>query len=269
MLSKFINKSDQKKAIFPYKASFKRGLIMSPQPALLLLPNLLSDFRHAEVFLPISVYKAMQTIDGLIAESETEGRKYLKRFETKKPAAFMPIALYNEHSPENQLDFLLEPIEKGERWGLISDAGLPCIADPGSHLVLRARRKGLTVQAFSGPSSILLALMLSGLPSQKFFFQGYLDKEPQKRKDQIRRLLTQSQSEQATQVLIEAPYRNTHMLMALIETLPESSWLTVAWDLTLPSQGVITQTVAEWKKSSLPNLEKKPAIFLFCGVIPK
>ena len=236
---------------------------MKDQPALLLFPNLLGDFRHAEVFLPASVFKAMQTIDGLIAESETEGRRYLKRFETKKPPLEIPIALFNEHTPESDLDFLLEPIAKGERWGLVSDAGLPCIADPGSKLVLRAMQRGIYTQAFVGPSSILLALMLSGLPGQKFFFQGYLNKDPHKRKDQIKSLSQQSRLEQTTQIFIEAPYRNQHALETLLQTLPEKALLSVAWDLTLPTQGVMTQSMAQWKKCSPPNLEKKPAIFLF------
>jgi 16S rRNA (cytidine1402-2'-O)-methyltransferase len=236
---------------------------MSQKPALLLLPNLLGEYRHAEVFLPTSVFKAMQTIDGLIAESEVEGRRYLKRFETPKPAHEIPIALFNEHTPDSDLDFLLEPIVAGERWGLISDAGLPCIADPGSKLVLRAQQRGIHVQAFVGPSSILLALMLSGLPGQKFFFHGYLDKDPGKRQHQIKHLVEQSRAEHATQLFMEAPYRNRHSLEALLQTLPEKAWLCVAWDLTLTTQGVMTQTIAQWKKCSLPNLDKKPAIFIF------
>lgn len=235
---------------------------MSEKPTLLLLPNLLGEYRHAEVFLPTSVFKAMQSIDGLIAESETEGRRYLKRFETKKPAMEIPIALFNEHTPDQDIDFLFEPIVKGERWGLVSDAGLPCIADPGSKLVRRAIQRGIHVQAFVGPSSILLALMLSGLPGQKFFFHGYLDKDPGKRKNQIKHLMQQSRTEQATQLFIEAPYRNRHTLETLLQTLPENAWLSVAWDLTLPTQGVMTQSIAQWKKCTLPNLDKKPAIFL-------
>lgn len=236
---------------------------MTDKGVLFLLPNLLGDYLHAEVFLPSSVFKAMQTIDGLIAESEMEGRRYLKRFETGKPAHLVPISLFNEHTQEQDLDFLLEPIQAGERWGLISDAGLPCIADPGSKLVLRARQRGIAIQAFVGPSSILTALMLSGLPGQKFFFQGYIEKEPLKRVNDIKRLAIQSKTEQATQIVMEAPYRNSFLLESLISTLSDSTWLSVSWDLTLPTQGVMTQKIAQWKKCTLPSLEKKPAIFLF------
>lgn len=235
---------------------------MTTKPALLLLPNLLGDHRHAEIFLPSSVAKAVQTLDGLIAESETEGRRFLKRFETAKPAAEIPIALFNEHTPDSDIDFLLEPIKQGQRWGLVSDAGLPCIADPGAKLVSRARQVGIPIQAFVGPSSILLALMQSGLPGQRFAFQGYLDREPQKRRGQIQRLAKKSKEEEMTQIFIEAPYRNKHTLEALVAELPDSCWLCVAWDLTMPTQGLVSQPIQLWKKSPLPNIEKKPAIFL-------
>lgn len=235
---------------------------MTEKPALLLLPNLLGEHRHAEMFLPASVFKAMQTIDGLIAESETEGRRYLKRFETKKTANEIPIALFNEHTPDQDLDFLLEPVVRGERWGLVSDAGLPCIADPGSKLVLRSHQRGIQVQAFVGPSSILCALMLSGLPGQRFFFHGYLDKDPIKRQGQIKHLVQQSRSQSATQIFMETPYRNRHTLETLMQVLPDSAWLSIGWNLTLPTQGMMTQLMSQWKKCSLPNLDKKPAIFL-------
>lgn len=236
---------------------------MKEKPALLLLPNLLGDHRHQEVFLPVSVAKAVQTIDGLIAESEAEGRRYLGRFETKKPAAEIPIALFNEHTPDDEIDFLLEPMTKGERWGVVSDAGLPCIADPGSKLVWRARQLGIQIQAFVGPSSIFLALMLSGLPAQKFTFQGYLEKQPENRKKQLQSLIQVASREKCTQIFMEAPYRNKFALDDLLQTLPDEAYLCVAWDLTLPTQGVLSQTVQVWKKSPLPNLEKKPALFLF------
>ena len=230
--------------------------------ALLLLPNLLGESAHADLFFPASVFKAVSSIDGLIAESYAEGRRYLGRFETKKPAAEIPVAQFNEHTPSQDIDFLLEPIIAGERWGLISDAGLPCIADPGSLLVHRANQRGIRVQAFTGPSSILLALMLSGLPGQKFFFHGYLNKEPAGRIEQIKKHAMQAKNEGVTQICIETPYRNKHTLEAYIQTLPDEAYLCVAWDLTLPTQSVKAQKISAWKKCTLPALEKKPAIFL-------
>jgi len=233
------------------------------KPALLLLPNLLGDVKHHTAFLPSSVDKAVGTIDGLIAESATAGRRFLSRFTTKKPTNDIPVALFNEHTPDEDIDFLLEPIRKGERWGLISDGGLPCIADPGAKLVRRANQSGIVVQAFVGPSSPMLALMLSGLPGQRFYFAGYLDKEPQKRDIEIKELQRRSRSDDATQIFIEAPYRNKHLLESLLSNLGDTVRLCVAWDLTMPTQGVVSQKIEQWKKSPLPNLEKKSAIFLF------
>lgn len=232
------------------------------KPALLLLPNLLGEIKHHEPFLPSSVDKAAATLDGLISESEAAGRRFLGRFSTKKPAAEIPIALFNEHTPDADIDFLLEPIRHGERWGLISDAGMPCIADPGARLVKRARDSGIVVQAFIGPSSILLALMQSGLSGQRFYFAGYLDKEPKQRQLQIKALEKRSASDKATQIFIETPYRNKHTLDSLMQVLQDDTILCVAWDLTLPTQGIVSQSVKMWKKSPLPNLEKKAAIFL-------
>lgn len=179
----------------------------------------------------------------------------------------MPIALFNEHSQEGDIDFLLEPIRRGERWGLISDAGLPCIADPGSKLVMRARQSGIVVQAFVGPSSLLIALMLSGLPGQRFSFLGYLSKEAEERQQQINNVEKKSKKENATQIFIETPYRNMQLLEALLSELDDETLLCVAWDLTLPTQGVVSQKVQLWKKSPLPNLAKKNAIFLIATEI--
>lgn len=229
---------------------------------LLLLPNVLADVRHHEPFLPASVDKAVESLDGLIAESETGARRFLSRFKHEKKPHEIPVALLNEHTKDDELDFLLEPIRKGERWGLISDAGLPCIADPGAKLVSLARHTGISIQAFSGPSSILLSLMLSGLPGQRFSFLGYLEKEPAKCVSDIKRLEKRAKEDQATQIFIETPYRNKHLLEALLNTLSESTQLACAFDLTMPTQGVVSQTVAQWKKGTLPNLEKRNAIFL-------
>lgn len=232
---------------------------------LLLLPNVLGDVRHHELFLPPSVDKAVASLDGLIAESERGGRRFLSRFKHEKKPQDIPIALLNEHTPEGDMDFLLEPLSKGERWGLISDAGMPCIADPGALLVARARKKGIAVQAFSGPSSIMLGLMLSGLPGQQFSFCGYLDRDQKRLETQVRQLEKRSAQENSTQIFIEAPYRNNELLNTLLKNLDKKTLLACAWDLTLQTQGVVSQSVAQWEKCTLPQLDKKPAIFLFCA----
>lgn len=228
------------------------------KPALLLLPNVLADIPHHEPFLPASVDKAVASLDGLIAESEKGGRRFLSRFKHEKKTHEIPIALLNEHTQDKDLDFLLEPIKKGERWGLVSDSGLPCIADPGSKLVTLARKRGIAIQAFSGPSSILLALMLSGFSGQRFSFVGYLDKDSARRIQEIKKL----EKEEGTQIFIETPYRNMALLQDLLKTLKDGTLLACAWELTTQEQGVISQPVEIWKKSPLPTLEKRNCVFL-------
>ncbi|MBI2743370.1 MAG: SAM-dependent methyltransferase [Chlamydiales bacterium] len=228
---------------------------------LLLLPNLLDETTSVAQLLPASVGEAVRTIQGLIAESEKGGRAYLKLFGVAPQK--MPIRVLSEHTTKEELDELLSLLKKGERWGLVSDCGLPCLADPGADLVLRARQMNLPIQAFVGPSSITLALMLSGLSGQKFTFHGYLEREEEKLSRQIRALEKLSAQEKETQLCIEAPYRSPKLLGQLLQHLSDKTLLSVAWDLTLPTETVITQPVSVWKKKPLPDLTKKPAIFLF------
>ena len=225
---------------------------------LLLLPNLLNEEAAPDLFLPVSVDRAVQSLDGLIAESPKGGRHFLRRF---CPETFreIPIELLNEHTQDNQIDELLKPLREGKTWGLVSDCGLPCLADPGAKLVARARQLGIPIQVFTGPSAIFFALMLSGLSAQSFAFHGYLEKD---QGPLVQQLLT-LQKQKGTHIFIEAPYRNQKMLEQLVKTLSDETLLCVAWDLTLPTQGVMCQSVRVWKKSPLPDINKKPAVFLF------
>jgi 16S rRNA (cytidine1402-2'-O)-methyltransferase len=225
---------------------------------LFLLPNLLGPVRDHHFFLPESVDKAVAQIDGLIAESEGEGRRYLKRFATRKKPHEMPIALLTKKFQE--LDFLLEPLLKKETWGVISDCGLPCLADPGAALVMRAHQLNIPIVAFTGPSSIIQALMLSGLSGQNFFFHGYLPKQPGERSKTLRQW---EKIKHTTHLFIEAPYRNMHTFQACLETLHGNTLLCVAASLTLPDQWVRTLPLSIWKNDPLPGLGKKPTIFLF------
>ena len=232
---------------------------------LFLLPNLLDESLDHKLFLPQSVDSAASKLDGLIAESDKAARRFLKRFQTKKILQEMPVKLLNEHTQDSELYELLEPIKKGECWGLISDAGLPCIADPGSKLVRLAHLQHIAVEAFVGPSSLILALMLSGFSGQRFSFHGYLPKEEKERNRQLKLLEEDAKRFGRTHIFIEAPYRSHTLLAELVATLQDDTNLCVAWDLTLPTQGVISQSLREWKKGTLPELQKKPAIFLFAG----
>ena len=231
---------------------------------LFLFPNLLDEEGSAEAFLPASIFQVVPQIDGLIAESEKGARRFLKRFNFPAPKTFrdIPIALLNEHTTDKELDSLLSPLIKGECWGVISDCGMPCLADPGAKLVQSARQLGIEMEAFAGPSAIIMALLLSGFSGQSFAFHGYLEREAAKLKSQIQLLEKRSQQEKMTQIFIEAPYRNQKLLEQIVNVLQDKTQLCVACDLTMPSQEVFVKTVAVWKKSNLPFLDKRPAVFL-------
>lgn len=222
---------------------------------LYLLPNLLDETLPAEPFLPISVNRAVASIQGLIAESEKMARRYLRRFLSHEEMARMPLAVLNEHT--QTLSDLIKPLESGQTWGLISDAGLPCIADPGADLVWLAHQKGIAVETFVGPSSLIMALQLSGFSGQHFSFHGYLPREP----DELETSLRALEKKEGTKIWIEAPYRSAKMLEHLKRVLQPTTKLCVAVQLTTPTQRVVSQTVSKWKNIPFP-LEKEPAVFL-------
>lgn len=225
---------------------------------LYLLPNLLAPNLDHALFLPKSVDEIVNQLQGLFAESEKGGRLFLSHFMEHSKALKIPIALINEHTPFSHFDFFLEPLVKGENWGFVSDAGLPCLADPGSAFVLRAKEKKVEVKAINGPSSITLSLMLSGLPGQRFSFHGYISKD----KQELKKWEGDSKKDQSTHIFIEAPYRNLSTLESCLQTLKDETLLCVACDLTLPTEWVQTLKVSDWKRQKLPDLAKRPTIFL-------
>jgi 16S rRNA (cytidine1402-2'-O)-methyltransferase len=228
---------------------------------LILLPNLLDESLSPEAYLPASLGSTIKTIQGLIAESEKSARRYLRKFLSHDEMAAMPLRLLNEHTPESELAELLAPIEQGECWGLISDAGLPCMADPGADLVWKARSHRIQVETHAGPSSIVYALQLSGFPSQRFTFHGYLPREIPELEQAIRNLEKQSKASAASQLFIEAPYRSAKILDSLLNILAPSTRLCVAASLTTPEERVVSQTVAKWKNNKI-QLGKEPAVFV-------
>lgn len=234
---------------------------------LYLLPNLIGPVADHQLFFPPNVALAVAKLDGLIAESDGEGRRFLKRFTTKKPTYQVPLALFPKKITERSVNFLLEPVVKGETWGVISDSGLPCLADPGAALVLRARQLNLSVEAFSGPSSIFLALMLSGLSGQSFNFRGYIPKMEEPRREALQLWQAASQQENSTQLFIESPHRNEQTFATCLEVLEDETLLCVASYLTMPEQWVETKSVRSWKKISkeqiAEHMHKKPTVFLF------
>ena len=232
---------------------------------LYLLPNLLDQSQNHELFLPRQLEEIIPQLDGLIAESDKAARVFLKRFRLKKTLQETPVHLLNEHTTKEDLKALVEPLEKGQIWGLISDAGLPCIADPGAQLVRLLHARSIPVHAISGPSSIVLALMMSGFSGQRFSFHGYLPKEEKERHRQILFFEEDARRYERTQIFIEVPYRSEALLKEFLKTLKGDTMLSVAYDITLPTEKVIAKSVKEWQKIELPDIQKKPAIFLLAS----
>jgi 16S rRNA (cytidine1402-2'-O)-methyltransferase len=226
---------------------------------LILLPNLLHQDAQQAFCLPEALKEIVAKLDGLIAESPKEGRQFLKRM--GRVPLEVPQKELNEHTTSEEIEQLLEPMKKGEVWGYVSDAGLPCLADPGAKLVAKAREKQITVQAISGPSSIMLVLMLSGLSAQNFSFHGYLPRDTEELKKALKVMEKRTRDEKQTQVFIETPYRNEKLFQALLQNLAPDLKLCIASNLTGPDELVETQTIASWKKVSSLTLKDKPTIF--------
>jgi 16S rRNA (cytidine1402-2'-O)-methyltransferase len=226
---------------------------------LLLLPNLLHEGLVPELFFPKAVQEAVSTLDGLICESEKEGRRYLRRFVSHEKMAQTKLALLNEHTDPNQLQSLMQCLEQNEVWGLISDAGLAAVADPGADLVFLARQKGVEIRSLGGTSSLLLALQLSGFSGQKFSFHGYLPREDLPLEQALKNL--EASCKGTTQIWIEAPYRTQKMVEKVLSILSPTTHFCVASDLMSSQEKVISEPISKWKKSPV-QFGKSPAVFL-------
>jgi len=227
---------------------------------LYLLPNLLSEDLNWQDFFPSSTMQVVRTLEYLIAESEKSAHRYLRYFlkrDEKKPE----IYLLNEHTKENEIFDLVKQIKTKKRGGLISDCGLPCIADPGAKLVFLLQQSNITIQALAGPSSIIMALMLSGLSGQNFCFNGYLPRKEQFLKEQLKKLEKDSFKQNKTHIWIETPYRTKKMLEIMLSVLKGNTLICVAQNLTTKKEKVITLSVAKWKKVK-EQVQKGPAVFL-------
>ena len=231
---------------------------------LYLLPNVFDDAQGPVGLLPEGLRDILQTLQGLIAENERTGRRYLLKLLPQSPfARGLPIVLLNEHSSKADYEEIAHKVMQGETWGLISDAGMPGIADPGSHLVHLLRQKGVAaIRVVPGPSSILLALISSGLDGQKFSFQGYVPPESEARRKALKELERESARTKMTQICIETPYRNSAFFADCLAVFNDTTSLCVACHLTFDDETVQTQTVQAWKRQ-LPAIRKEPTVFLF------
>ena len=225
-----------------------------------LIPNTLGETPPLEV-LPLLVKKSVEEINYYIAEHEKNARRFIKRIVPNKSQPDLHIQLLNKFTEVSEIPEMLNPCLEGNHIGIISDAGCPGIADPGAVIVAEAHKRGIRVIPLVGPSSILLALMASGLNGQNFAFNGYLPIDKRERRKEIKRLERLSAEQNQSQLFIETPYRNNQMLDSIISTLQPQSKLCVACDITLPTEYIKTQTAELWKKTKV-NLDKRPTLFI-------
>jgi 16S rRNA (cytidine1402-2'-O)-methyltransferase len=228
---------------------------------LYLIPAPLGDDSDFSRILPPFVFEIINTIDHYIAEDEKTVRRYLRKLNIQKPLQEINLYPLNKHTPPADILGYLKPAEDGFNMGVISEAGCPGIADPGSEVVALAHEKNIKIIPLVGPSSILLALMASGLNGQNFSFHGYLPIDRHQRSKKLKDLEMDSRANDRTQIFIETPYRNDKMYEEILSSCNGSTLLCLAVDVTLPSEKIHTLSVSDWKKRK-PNLHKKPAVFL-------
>lgn len=212
--------------------------------------------------LPANVLATVRPLTHFVVEQAKTARAFLKAAGTDLPLQELLLQELNEHTKANELDRLLEPLRAGHDVGLLSEAGCPAVADPGANLVALAQAENIRVVPLIGPSSLLLALMASGLNGQRFAFLGYLPAKEAERSKMLRDLETESKKRQQTQIFIETPYRNRAMFDAILQSCLPTTRLTVATDLTLPGESVLTRSISAWKKQTPPEIERRPTVFL-------
>lgn len=216
-----------------------------------------------DVSLPAHNQELLSTCHTFIVEELRTARRFLKRAGYPYPIDDTVFFELNEHTSHEEIGHYLDAIERGENIGLLSEAGLPCVADPGAMITKVAQRHGIEVVPLVGPSSLMLALMASGFNGQSFAFVGYLPVDKSKRTSAIRHLEERVKREHQTQLFIEAPYRNNQMLEALASTLNPQTMICVACDLTLPTQYIRSLSAAKWQKERTKiDLHKRNTVFL-------
>ena len=227
---------------------------------LYLIPTTLGDSDPLEV-LPVRVHQEVERIDTYIVENEKTARRAIKRLVPNKSQPSLKLFQLNKHTDPVDVPSFLNPCKEGIDVGLISEAGCPGVADPGAEVVKIAHREGIKVVPLVGPSSILLAMMASGMNGQNFAFNGYLPIDKSARKNEIKTLERLSFEKQQAQSFIETPYRNNKMLEDLIQSLHPATRICIACDLTLATEYVVTKSASEWAKTKV-DLHKRPTIFI-------
>ena len=232
----------------------------SEKGKLYLIPTTLGDNEPLEV-LPLSVKKHIENLNYFIVENEKTARRFIKRIAPKKSQPSLQLFKLDKYADALEVRTYLDVCMQGVSVGLLSEAGVPAIADPGAEIVKMAHEKNIKVVPLVGPSSIILAMMASGFNGQNFAFNGYLPIDTAERKKAIKDLERLSKEKNQSQIFIETPYRNEKMLSDLKQVLTPTTKLCVACDITLQTEYIKTLEIRDWKNEQ-PNLHKRPTIFI-------
>ena len=228
-----------------------------------MLPCPISEQRDVWDVLPKSNLEVINSLDYFIVENIRSARRFLSRAGIERKIDQLEFVELNEHTSKvEDVERMLRPILEGRSAGVISEAGVPGVADPGADIVALAHRNGVRVVPLVGPSSILMSVMASGLNGQSFAFVGYLPIKDGERARRLRELERRVREERQSQLFIEAPYRNVKLYETLVSTLSPTLRLTVATDITSPEEFILTLPIAEWRKRGVPEIAKRPTIFL-------
>ncbi|WP_297333162.1 SAM-dependent methyltransferase [Flavobacterium sp.] len=228
---------------------------------LYLLPVPLGPDADPKDVLPESVARSIEFIDHYIVENEKTARRFIKAILPTKKQPELILSVLNKHTePQEHFEFI-KPCLEGKNVGLMSEAGCPGVADPGAAIVKLAHSNNIQVVPLTGPSSILLAMMASGMNGQSFAFNGYLPIDKAEKKNALKNYEKLSQDKNQSQLFIETPYRNNKLLDDILATLQPATHLCIAADITLPTEYIKTKTAAQWKKEK-PDLHNRPCIFI-------
>ena len=228
-----------------------------------MIPCPISDERGVWDVLPKANLDVMNSLDYFIVENTRSARRFLSKAGVERRIEELEFVELNEHTTSAaEIEKMLKPVLAGRSAGVISEAGVPGVADPGADIVALAHRKGVRVVPLVGPSSILMSVMASGLNGQSFAFVGYIPVKDGERAKRIKELERRAKEENQAQLFIEAPYRNVKLFEALVKSLVPKLRLTIAADITSPAEYIKTLTVEEWRKCGVPDIAKRPTIFI-------
>lgn len=227
---------------------------------LYLIPSALGG-SETDCIIPEGVKKIISTLEFFIVENEKSARHFLKCLNAGIIQQNLKMLVIDKHSENNSYDEYLKPLRNGKDAGLLSEAGAPAIADPGAEIIRLAHKENVRVVPLTGPSSVFLALMASGLNGQRFCFHGYLPVKSAERREALRQLERESLKKKQTQIFIETPYRNMPLFDDIISACQPETLLCIAVDITLKTEMIATKNISKWK-SNVPDLNKRPAVFL-------